>query len=274
MLTPPLNSPDVQLALRAAREGAAVIRRMAADPSGFAVRTKQPRDFVTAVDFASERAVVDALLAQQPGDAVLSEEQGPLHGNPSSSRRWILDPVDGTTNLIHGLPAYAVSLALAVEGRLEVGVVHDVPHDEVFVAERGRGAWRLQAGQWHRLRVTPQDNLAAAVVATSAPRTSDPDVPFAWRPFAEVMRQAAAVRRLGSAALDLAWVAAGRLDACFDRGLAPWDVAAGALLVREAGGRVTTFDRQDDVLAIRETLAAGAPLHATLCRILADVHEP
>lgn len=269
---PPGTSADLALAMDAAQGAAEVIRRLAADPAGLEVRAKRPKDFVTRVDLASERVIVDTLLGSRPGHAVMSEEQAPLHGQAGSPHRWIVDPVDGTTNMIHGIPAYAVSLALTVHGRLEIGVVLDVPRDEWFVAERGRGSWCRQGNPdgkpWKSLTVSACQHLEDAVIATSAPGTSQPDDTRAWTAFAAVMRAAAAVRRSGSAALDLAWVAAGRFDASFDQGLAPWDVAAGALLIREAHGQVTTFDGGDEVLSMRETLAAGPALHPALCRIL------
>lgn len=258
----------LELAIAAAQVAAGVIRAQLADPAGLQVRTKRPKDFVTQVDLASERVIVDALLAAEPTHAVLGEEHAALHGDAGADHVWIVDPVDGTMNLVHGIPAYAVSIALAVRGRLEVGVVLDVPGDELFAAARGHGAWGLRGGAWRRLAVSACATLEAAVVATSAPRTADPDDAAAWQAFATVMRAAAAVRRGGSAALDLAWVAAGRYDACYDLGLAPWDVAAGALLVREAGGLVTGFGGDADILSIRETLAAGPFLHPVLCRIL------
>jgi len=264
----PPTSPWLALALRAAHAAAALIREAAADPAALEVRLKRPNDFVTRVDVASERLIVQTLLGAEPGHAVMGEEQAALHGNPQADHVWIVDPVDGTVNLIHGIPAYAVSIALAVGGRLEVGVVLDVQRGEVFAAARGQGAWLGRGGVWQRLAVSACADLGSAVVATSAPRTADPDDPVAWARFAEVMRAASAVRRGGSAALDLAWVAAGRHDAAYDLGLAPWDVAAGTLLVREAGGRVTTLEGGEDVLSIRETLAAGPGLHAALCRIL------
>ncbi len=260
--------PWLELAVAAAQSAASVIRAQLADPAGLQVRAKRPKDFVTQVDLASERVIVDALLAAEPTHAVLGEEHAALHGAAGADHVWIVDPVDGTMNLVHGIPAYAVSIALTVRGRLEVGVVLDVPGDELFAAARGQGAWALRGGVWRRLAVSACATLDAAVVATSAPRTADPDDAPAWQAFAAVMRGAAAVRRGGSAALDLAWVAAGRHDACYDLGLAPWDVAAGALLVREAGGLATTFAGGEDLLSIRETLAAGPGLHAEMCRIL------
>ena len=266
-MTPPMH-PWLELAIDAAQCASGVIRMLVAGAADLQVRTKRPKDFVTKVDLASERVIVDALLAAEPTHAVLGEEHAALHGAAGADHVWIVDPVDGTMNLVHGIPAYAVSIALAVRGFLEVGVVLDVPGDELFAAARGHGAWALRGGVWRRLAVSPCATLDAAVVATSAPRTADPDDALAWQAFAAVMRGAAAVRRGGSAALDLAWVAAGRHDACYDLGLAPWDVAAGALLVREAGGLVTGFGGEAGVLSIRETLAAGPSLHAVLCRIL------
>lgn len=268
----PVMNPWLELALRAAHDAAALIREAAADPATLEVRLKRPNDFVTRVDVASEQLIVQTLLGAEPGHAVMGEEQAALHGNAQADHVWIVDPVDGTVNLIHGIPAYAVSIALAVRGRLEVGVVLDVQREEVFAAARGQGAWLGRGGAWRRLAVSACTEVSAAVVATSAPRTGDPDDPVAWARFARVMRAASAVRRGGSAALDLAWVAAGRHDACHDIGLAPWDVAAGALLVREAGGRVTTLGGSEDILSIRETLAAGPGLHAALCRILLPAH--
>lgn len=262
------TNPWPALALRAAHAAAALIREAAADPAALEVRLKRPNDFVTRVDVASERLIVQMLLGAEPSHAVMGEEQAALHGNPHADHLWIVDPVDGTVNLIHGIPAYAVSIALAVRGRLEVGVVLDVQREEVFAAVRGQGAWLGRGGAWQRLAVSACAEVSAAVVATSAPRTADPDDPVAWARFACLMRHASAVRRGGSAALDLAWVAAGRHDAAHDLGLAPWDVAAGTLLVREAGGRVTTLEGGEDVLSIRETLAASPGLHAALCRIL------
>ncbi len=264
----PVFPPWLELAIAAAQSAAGVIGTQLADPAGLQVRAKRPKDFVTQVDLASERVIVETLLEAEPTHAVLGEEHAGLHGAAGADHLWIVDPVDGTMNLVHGIPAYAVSIALAVRGRLEVGVVLDVPGDELFAAARGCGAWALRGGAWRRLRVSACATLDSAVVATSAPRTADPDDAPAWQAFGAVMRGAAAVRRGGSAALDLAWVAAGRHDACYDLGLAPWDVAAGALLVREAGGLATTLDGDDELLSIRETLAAGPSLHAVLCRIL------
>ncbi len=257
-------SPMLDLAIRAARAAAAVIRRAAASPDALDVRAKRPNDFVTQVDLASERIIVDTLLAACPQHAVRSEESGEPHGAPGADHEWIVDPIDGTNNFIHGYPNYAVSIALAVRGRVEVGVVMDVTRDELFSAERGQGAW-LGA---QRLAVSRRATLAEAMVANTVPVR--PGLPFErhMAMIATVIGQVSALRRSGSAAIDLAWVAAGRCDAMFDRGLNAWDVAAGALLIQEAGGLVSTFTGGADFVEARECLAANPALHAALARTL------
>lgn len=265
-MPPPASDPApmLDLAVRAARAAAAMVRRAAENPDALEVRAKRPNDFVTQVDVASERVIVDTLLAACPGHAVRSEESGEPHGTPGADHEWIVDPIDGTNNFIHGYPNVAVSIALAVRGRVEVGVVLDVTRDELFSAVRGRGAW-LGA---RRLAVSRRATLAEAMVANTVPVR--PGLPFErhMAMIATVIGQVSALRRSGSAAIDLAWVAAGRCDAMFDRGLNAWDVAAGALLIEEAGGVVSTFTGGADFVEARECLAANPALHAQLARIL------
>ncbi len=260
----------VAVAVAAARAAAQAIRAAAADPAALEVRAKRPNDFVTRADTASERVIVETLLRAYPGHAVRTEESAQLHGAPGADAVWIVDPLDGTTNFIHAYPVYAVSIALALRGRVEVGVVLDVARDELFTASRGAGA----ACNGVRLRVSGCAALADAVVATSAPLGSGPAFDTALRTLGALLAGASAVRRSGSAALDLAWVAAGRCDAVFDRGLAPWDVAAGSLLIEEAGGVVSTFDGGPDVLEARECLGANAALHERLREILGASAAP
>jgi myo-inositol-1(or 4)-monophosphatase len=254
----------LKLAEDAARAGAAVIDAAARSPDAIEVRAKRPNDFVTQVDVASEAAIVRTLLAAHPDHAVRGEESAAPQGKADSDHVWIVDPLDGTNNFIHGWPHYAVSVALVVRGRLEVGVVLDVTRGDVYCASRGGGAWR----NGERLAVSTRTQLAEAVVASTCPIRPGPGFDAGMRALARVMERVSAVRRSGSAALDLAYVAAGRCDAQFDRGLAPWDVAAGALLVQEAGGVVTTFGGDADFLEARECLAANAALHAALGDIL------
>lgn len=264
-MTPPAeDDPMLRLAVSAARAAAAAIRKAAESPDALEVRAKRPNDFVTQVDLASERIIVDTLLGACPQHAVRSEESAAPHGNPGADHVWIVDPLDGTNNFIHAYPAYAVSIALAVGGVVEVGVVWDAVRDEGFVAARGRGAW---CGD-QRLAVADRRLLGEAIVGTSGPIRPGPGFERSMQTLGSVLAQVSALRRSGSAALDMAWVAAGRCDAMFDRGLNAWDVAAGGLLVQEAGGVVSTFDGSADFLEARECVAANPALHAALARIL------
>lgn len=265
-MSPPASdlAPMLALAADAARAAARLIRQAAESPDALEVRAKRPNDFVTQVDLASERVIVDTLLGACPGHAVRSEESSEPHGTPGADHEWIVDPIDGTNNFIHGYPNVAVSIALAVRGRTEVGVVLDVTRDELFSALRGQGAWL----DGKRLAVSRRATLAEAMVANTVPVRPGLAFERHMAMIATVIGQVSALRRSGSAAIDLAWVAAGRCDAMFDRGLNAWDVAAGALLIEEAGGRVTTFSGGADFVEARECLAANPALHAELARIL------
>ena len=262
-----MTSPTALLdaAVAAARAAAGVIRAAADDPGSIEVRAKQPGDFVTQVDLASERAIVQTLLGAFPSHAVRSEESVHAHGTPGADHVWIVDPLDGTTNFIHGYPAYAVSIALAVRGRVEVGVVLDVVRGDVFHALHGGGAFRNA----QRLAVAQRTALQDAIVATSCPPRAGAGLERSMQLLGTVLQRAHAIRRSGSAALDLAWVAAGHCDAQFDLGLNAWDVAAGGLLVREAGGTVSDFSGDADFLERRECVASNPALHAELRAILA-----
>jgi myo-inositol-1(or 4)-monophosphatase len=256
--------PMLDAALAAAQSAAEIIRAAAADPARRQVREKQPKDFVTEVDLASEQAIVKTLLGAHPGHAVRSEESQRLHGVPGAEHVWIVDPLDGTTNFIHGYPVYAVSIALAVRGRIELGVVLDVPRGALYQAWRGGGAWC----EGRRLAVSARSDLGDAVVATSCPYRPGPGFARSMQMLGSVMESVRAIRRSGSAALDLAAVAAGHCDAAFDLGLNAWDVAAGGLLVEEAGGVVSNFRGEADFLESRECLAGNAVVHAGLGAIL------
>ena len=254
----------LEAALAAAHAAAEVVRAAAADPGSLQIREKKPNDFVTQVDLASEQAIVRVLLGAFPGHAVRGEESQEAHGNPGADHVWIVDPLDGTTNFIHGYPAYSVSIALAIGGRIEHGVVLDVCSGEVYHASLGQGAFCNTVP----LRVAPRAGLDGALVATSCPYRPGPGFDAHMRMLGEVMGRVAAIRRSGSAALDLAWVAAGRCDASFDLGLNAWDVAAGSLLVTEAGGRVGNFHGGPDFLEKRECMAANPEVFAALGAVL------
>jgi myo-inositol-1(or 4)-monophosphatase len=251
-------------AIEAARAAGDLIRRAAAAPGALQMREKKPNDFVTEVDLASEQAIVAALLAQYPAHGVRTEESAQTYGHPDARHVWIVDPLDGTTNFIHGYPNYAVSIALAIDGRIDHGVVLDVCSGDVFHASRGQGAWCNAAP----IRVSDGRGLAAAVLASSCPARAALAPHRAIALLTEVMGRVAAIRRSGSAALDMARVAAGQCDGAFDQGLQAWDVAAGSLLITEAGGQIGNFLGGADYLESREYMAAGPGLFSELGALL------
>ena len=245
---------------QAARAGGKALRDWA---GRFAVREKGPADLVTEADLAAQDAIRDVLLGAFPRHGFLAEENLSL-ASRDDGYRWIVDPLDGTTNYVHGLPQYAVSIALEQHGRLLAGVVYNPVTDECFSAAEGRGA-RLNG---EPLRVSQVAELSQALVAASFPakvRREDPEI----EDFLAVMLECQALRRLGSSALNLCYLAAGRFDAYWSRSTKAWDIAAGVLIVREAGGVVTGFGRLELDLADPRFIAAGtAALHAQLSGML------
>ena len=231
-----------------------------ADPTAWTL--KGSRDFVTEVDRAAERIIADVLLAAEPGSRIVGEELSP--DVVSEGLVWIVDPLDGTTNFLHDFPSYAVSIAAAVDGALEAAVVLQVPRQECYAAARGAGAWRGD----HRLSVSPITDPAFALIGTGFPFKDTSSLGEYLSQFARVAAQTSGIRRPGSAALDLADVAAGRFDGFWEQRLSAWDLAAGALLVREAGGIVTDFSGRD-IGAEHTAVVAGNPaIHAWLLEIV------
>ena len=263
-LDPTALHPMLAVAVAAAQAAAKLIRNAAANPDSIQIREKNPNDFVTQVDVASEQAIVAILLDAFPDHAVRGEESQQPFGNPEADHIWIVDPLDGTSNFIHGYPVYSVSIALSIRGRIEHGVVLDVIKGDVFHASIGHGAYCNA----RPLKVATRARLQEALVATSCPYQPGPEFARAMQMLGEVMQAAAAIRRSGSAALDLAWLAAGHSDGFFDRGLNAWDVAAGSLLVTEAGGRVSNFRGGADFLETRECIAGNAAIFSELCALL------
>ena len=257
-------APELALALAAAQAAGRLIRTAAADPAALQIRAKRPNDFVTQVDLASEQAITQMLLGRFPGHAVRGEEVSQPHGHAGADHVWIVDPLDGTNNFIHGYPAYSVSIALAVRGRVEHAVVLDVVHGDVFLASRGGGSFCND----RRLHVAGRTSLSEALVGTSCPVEPGPGQQRGMQMFTEVMAGVAGIRRSGSAALDMAWVAAGYSDAFFDAGLRAWDVAAASLLITEAGGQVGNFAGAPDFLETQECMAGNATLFAQLVAML------
>jgi myo-inositol-1(or 4)-monophosphatase len=256
--------PMLNVAIKAARAAGAIINRAALDLEALRVSQKQVNDFVTEADHASELAIIDILLTAYPGHGILAEESGRQHGAKDSEFVWIIDPLDGTTNFIHGLPVYCTSIALSVRGKVEQAVIYDPTRNDLFTATKGRGAYCNA----RRLRVAKRIRLQEALVATSAPFRAGAGSRSQMALLSEVAERTAGIRRSGSAALDLAYLAAGFTDAFFDSGLQAWDMAAGSLLVTEAGGLVGNYTGEALFMEQRECLAANAKIYAQLAGVL------
>lgn len=253
--------PMLNVAIKAARAAGALINRASLDVDTVRVSVKQTNDFVTEVDHAAEAAIIETLLTAYPDHGIWAEESGRREGKGRDKNHvWIIDPLDGTTNFIHGFPVYCVSIALMVDGRIEQAVVYDPTRNDLFCATRGRGAYLNE----RRIRVAKRTTLRECLLSTGFPFRPGDAFQTYMQMFGEVMPKCAGLRRPGSAALDLAYVAAGMTDGFFEMGLSPWDVAAGALLVTEAGGLVGNFTGESDFLEQRECLAANPRIYGQL----------
>ena len=254
----------LNVATKAARAAGALINRAALDVEAVRISQKQINDFVTEVDHASEKAIIETLLTAYPGHGILAEESGSEHGAKDSEFVWIIDPLDGTTNFIHGFPVYCVSIALAVRGKVEQAVVYDPSRNDLFTATKGRGAYMNE----RRLRVGKRTRMQECLVATGLPFRPGDDMRSHLQMLGDVMQRSAGVRQPCAAALDLAYVAAGYTDGFFHTGLSIWDVAAGSLLVSEAGGLVGNFTGEADFLEQRECMAANPRIYGQLVQLL------
>lgn len=252
---------ELEAAVAAARAAGEVLRRNY--NTGVAVRYKGLVDLVTAVDEEAERVITGMLREAYPAYGILAEEGGRSEG--AADARWIIDPLDGTTNYAHNFPAFAVSIALERAGEVVAGVVYDPTRDELFAGERGRGA----TCNGTPLAVSTTDDLGRALLATGFPYDRDA-VPAALDLFGRVAMRAQGVRRAGSAALDACYVATGRLDAYYERGIWAWDVAAAALLVEEAGGKVTNYRGAPRVTEEREIVATNGALHEAVIGLITE----
>lgn len=255
---------------RAARKAASRLRRDFNEVQNLQVSRKGPADFVSVADKRTEQTLFEELSKARPDWGFLMEERGEVAGDPSKPR-FIIDPLDGTSNFIHGIPHFAISIAVEEplpSGKREVttALVYQPLTDESFWAEKGRGAWHTD----QRLRVSSRRDLADSLIATGIPFMGHGDFAQWSRIFGAVAPEVAGIRRFGSAALDLAWVAAGRFDGFWESNLKPWDVAAGVLLVREAGGYVTDFRGGDKPFERNEFLAANDGLHSKLHKLVAN----
>jgi len=262
----PYLSPALNVMVAAARKAGRPLIRDFGELENLQISLKGPADFVSNADERTERILIEELSRARPGYGFFCEETG-KHEGPDKSHRFIIDPIDGTTNFLHGVPIFAISIALEREGQLVSALVYNPIPDEMFVAEKGHGAYLNDK----RLRVAARKKLGETLIATGIPFMGRGDQADHDRSLAEVravVSRTTGIRRCGSAALDLAGVAAGRFDAFWERGLNAWDIAAGILLVREAGGVVTDLAGGPDLLKNGDVLAANEVLHPQLLQIL------
>jgi myo-inositol-1(or 4)-monophosphatase len=254
--------PMLNIAVRAARKAGSVINRATLDGAGFEVRAKQQNDFVTRVDHAAEEAILEIVRKSYPDHAVLAEESGAAAG--AAEYQWIIDPLDGTTNFIHGFPQYCVSIAIRHRDVLAHGVIYDPNRNELFTASQGRGAFLND----RRIRVSKCLRLGEALIGTGFPFREGARIDLYTSQLKNLMQKTAGVRRAGAAALDLAYVACGRLDAFWELGLSPWDMAAGALMIQEAGGLVGDLRGDSGYLESGEIACATPKIYPTLLEAL------
>jgi myo-inositol-1(or 4)-monophosphatase len=256
--------PMLNIAVKAARAAGALINRASLDIEKLQVQTKSTNDFVTEVDQAAERVIIETILQAYPGHGILAEESGRSMGAKDSEFVWIIDPLDGTTNFIHGFPVYSVSIALAHRGVVQQACIYDPTRNDLFIASRGRGAYLNE----RRLRVSKRTRLADSLIGTGFPFRKGDNFKRYAKMFEELMPQCAGLRRPGSAALDLCYVAAGWYDGFFETGLNPWDIAAGSLIITEAGGLVGNFTGEADYLYQRELVCGNPKVYGQLVAIL------
>jgi len=249
-------------AVKAARKAGSIIVRSSSDLDALTIRRKQQNDFVSEVDHAAEEAVISTLRDAYPDHGFLGEESG--YKDKDADYLWVIDPLDGTTNFLHGNPQYCVSIGLLHKGVPTQAVVFDPNRNELFTATKGVGAYLND----RRIRVSKTDKLEDALVGTGFPFREIVNVDDYLRMLRNVMKTCSGVRRPGAAALDLAWVACGRLDAFWEIGLSPWDMAAGVLLIREAGGLVGDLQGEDKFLDSGRIVAANGKLFSATLRLL------
>jgi len=256
--------PMLTTAIKAARRAGQVISRASVDISQLKVSTKQQSDYVTEVDKLAESAIIELLHETYPSHSILAEESG-SSGQSQSEFQWIIDPLDGTTNFIHGFPQYAVSIALAHKGVLAHAVIYDTNRNELFTASKGGGAFLNDK----RIRVSKRAKLDEALIGTGFPYRSFAHIDTYLAIFRELAQKTAGLRRPGAASLDLAYVAAGRLDGFWEFGLSPWDMAAGALLITEAGGLIGDLTGEPNFLASGNIVGGNPKVFSQLLQILA-----
>lgn len=249
--------PMLNIAIRAARRAGTIIVNSIEKRAYLQIDTKSKNDFVSEIDRKAEAAIIDILRKAYPNHAILAEESGAITAKKTDFQ-WIIDPLDGTTNFLHGNPQFAVSIAVKCKNELEQGVVYDPLRDELYTASRGMGAF---LNERHRLRVSNQNSLTGALLGTGFPFRQQEHIDIYLETFKALFYQVSDVRRAGSAALDLAYIAAGRLDGFWELGLREWDIAAGALLLQEAGGFITDFSGGSNYFETGNIIAGNPKVH-------------
>ncbi len=257
------GSANLNIMMKAARKAARGLVKDFREVENLQVSSKSAGDFVSRADIRAEEVIRDMLMEARPNYGWLGEETGAVDG-ADPTRRWIVDPLDGTTNFLHGMPHWAVSIALEHKGEIVSGVVYDPVKDEMFFAEKGQGAWMNDG----RLRVSDRSRMIETVFATGLPFGGRPELPAVLQDLARLLPQTAGVRRWGAASLDLTYVAAGRFDGYWERILNPWDKAAGILIVREAGGLVEAIDGRADPIDAGGVVAANAEVFNTFAAVI------
>ncbi|MFI4938163.1 MAG: inositol monophosphatase family protein [Candidatus Berkiellales bacterium] len=260
----PTNThPTINIAIKAARQAGKIIMRSQDQLASLAIVEKGIHDFASQVDRMAEEAIIDTIHKAFPHHAILGEESGLIASTSGSDTTWIIDPLDGTTNFLHGFPQFCISIAVKKEDKIIHGVVYDPIRDELFTASRGNGAQM----NGRRLRVSNADRLEKSLLGTGFPFREFHNLDNYLTFFRALIPHCHGIRRAGAAALDLAYVAAGRLDGFWEFGLKPWDVAAGALFIFEAGGWVTTIDGNPDFLEANSILAASPKIHQLMLEL-------
>jgi myo-inositol-1(or 4)-monophosphatase len=257
------HSALLNVMIAAARKTARALKRDFGELEKLQVSLKGPANFVSSADRRAEETLYQELSKARPGYGFIGEEGGKREG-ADKSHTWIVDPLDGTTNFLHGIPQFAIAIALEREGSVVAGLIYNPANDEMFIAERGKGAFMNE----QRIRVAGRKRLADAVIACGLPHIGRGDLALSRRETGAMQEHVAGLRRFGAAVLDLAWVAAGRLDGYWERDIKPWDMAAGLILVREAGGFVSDCDGGSDMFAKGHIVAGNEAIQKEVLRVL------
>jgi len=258
-----LHSALLNVMIKAARRAGRGLKRDLCEVENLQVSLKGPANFVTVADKRAEEAVYSELAKARPGYGFIGEEGGIREGT-DKSHTWIVDPLDGTTNFLHGIPQFAISIALQREGTIIAGVIYNPANEELYIAERGKGAFLND----QRLRVAGRRKLNECVIACGLPHIGRGDHELSRLEMTAIQDKVAGLRRFGAASLDMAFVASGRLDGYWERSLQPWDIAAGQIMVRESGGLISGIDGHDDPLQTGHVICGNEFVHAELVKIL------